>query len=87
MMRMRGLGETAAKAIQASLICGLILGILRLVWPAALNLPQLWLVVLVSVLAMCSSRPTSRSKVPEPRRTGELAAKFYGPCMPLRSSR
>ena len=50
-MRMRGFGEAAAKAIQASLICGIILGILRLVWPAVLNLLQLWLVVFVSVLA------------------------------------
>lgn len=72
-MRMRGFGEAAAKAIQASLICGIILGILRLVWPAALNLLQLWLVVFVSVLANVfqpSYQPFERSKTPEDRGTG-----------------
>ena len=73
MMRMRALGEATAKAIQASLICGLILAVLGLVWPAALNLPQLWLVVLVSVLANVfqpSYQPFERSKTPEDRGTG-----------------
>jgi protein-S-isoprenylcysteine O-methyltransferase len=72
-MRMRGFGEAAAKAIQASLICGIILGILRLVWPAALNLLQLWLVVFVSVLANVfqpSYQPFERSRTPEDRGTG-----------------
>src|ERR1700678_1795640 len=72
-MRMRGFGEAGAKAIQASLICGIILGILRLVWPAALNLLQLWLVVFVSVLANVfqpSYQPFERSRTPEDRGTG-----------------
>ena len=72
MMRMRRFGEAAAKAIQASLICGIILGILRLVWPAALNLLQLWLVVFVSVLANVfqpSYQPFERSRTPEDRGT------------------
>jgi protein-S-isoprenylcysteine O-methyltransferase len=73
MMRMRALGEATAKAIQASLICGLILAVLGLVWPAALNLPQLWLVVLVGVLANVfqpSYRPFESSRTPEDRGTG-----------------
>ena len=73
MMRIRGLGEAAAKAIQASVICGIILGILRLVWPAALNLLQLWLVALVSILANMfqpSYQPLERSRTPEDRGTG-----------------
>ena len=73
MMRMRALGEATAKAIQASLICGLILGVLGLVWPAALNLPQLWLVVVVSVLANVfqpSYQPFESSRTPEDRGTG-----------------
>jgi hypothetical protein len=73
MMRMRALGEATAKAIQASLICGLILGVLGLVWPAALNLPQLWLVVFVSVLANVfqpSYQPFESSRTPEDRGTG-----------------
>jgi protein-S-isoprenylcysteine O-methyltransferase Ste14 len=72
MMRMRGLAEAGAKAFQASVICGLILGILRLVWPAALTLPQLWLVVFVGVLANVfqpSYRPFENSRTPEDRGT------------------
>jgi len=73
MMRMRTLGEAAAKATQASLICGLVLGTLGLVWPAALNLPQLWLVVFVSVLANVfqpSYQPLESSRTPEDMGTG-----------------
>jgi len=73
MIRMRALGEGIAKAIQASLICGLILGVLYLVWPAALNLPQLWFVVFVSVLANVfqpSYRPFESSRTSEDRGTG-----------------
>jgi protein-S-isoprenylcysteine O-methyltransferase len=73
MIRMRALGEATAKAIQASLICGLILGILAFVRPAALNLPQLWFVVFVSVLANVfqpSYRPFESSRTPEDRGTG-----------------
>jgi protein-S-isoprenylcysteine O-methyltransferase len=69
---MRALGEATAKAIQASLICGPILGVLGLVWPAALNLPQLWLVVFVSVLANVfqpSYQPFESSRTPEDRGT------------------
>jgi len=69
---MRALGESTAKVIQASLICGLILGVLGLVWPAALNLPQLWLVVFVSVLANVfqpSYQPFESSRTPEDRGT------------------
>jgi protein-S-isoprenylcysteine O-methyltransferase len=47
----RSLGATTAKAVQASLICGLILGVLGWAWPPALHLPQLWLVVFVGVVA------------------------------------
>jgi protein-S-isoprenylcysteine O-methyltransferase len=70
---MRTLGEAAAKATQASFICGLVLGTLGLVWPAALNLPQLWLVVFVSVLANVfqpSYQPLESSRTPEDRGTG-----------------
>jgi protein-S-isoprenylcysteine O-methyltransferase len=73
MMRMRALGEATAKAIQASLICGLILGVLGSVWPAALNLPQLWFVIFVSVLANVfqpSYQPFESSRTPEDRGTG-----------------
>lgn len=73
MMRMRTLGEAAAKAIQAFLTCGLILGVLDLVWPAALHLPQLWFVVFVSVLANVfqpSYRLFESSRTPEDRGTG-----------------
>jgi protein-S-isoprenylcysteine O-methyltransferase len=72
MMRMRALGEPTAKIIQASLICGLILAVLGLVWPAALNLPQLWLVVFVSILANVfqpSYQPFESSRTPEDRGT------------------
>jgi len=72
MMRMRALGEPTAKIIQASLICGLILAVLGLVWPAALNLPQLWFVVFVSVLANVfqpSYQPFESSRTPEDRGT------------------
>ena len=72
MMRMRALREATAKVIQASLICGLIVGVLGLVWPAALNLPQLWLVLFVSVLANVfqpSYQPFERSRTPEDRGT------------------
>jgi protein-S-isoprenylcysteine O-methyltransferase len=73
MMRMRVLGDATAKAIQASLICGLILGVLGVVWPAALNLRQLWFVVFVSVLANVfqpSYQPFESSRTPEDRGTG-----------------
>ena len=73
MMRTRGLKEAAARAIQAFLICGLMLGILRLVWPAALKLPQLWLLVFVSVLANVfqpSYHPFESSRTPQDRGTG-----------------
>jgi protein-S-isoprenylcysteine O-methyltransferase len=73
MMSARAFGEAAAKAIQASLICGLILGVLGLVWPVALNLPQLWLVVSISVLANVfqpSYQPFESSRTPEDRGTG-----------------
>jgi protein-S-isoprenylcysteine O-methyltransferase len=72
MMRMRALGEAAAKAIQASLVCGLILGVLGLVRPAALNLPQLWFVLFVSVLANVlqpSYQPFESSRTPEDKGT------------------
>lgn len=51
MRHLRTFGDGAAKAIQASLACGLMLGLLGLIWPAALNLPQLWIVVFAIVLA------------------------------------
>ena len=72
MMRMRALREATAKVIQASLICGLIVGVLGLVWPAALNLPQLWLVLFVSVLANVfqpSYQPFESSGTPEDKGT------------------
>ena len=71
-MRMRALREATAKVIQASLICGLIVGVLGLVWPAALNLPQLWLVLFVSVLANVfqpSYQPFESSGTPEDKGT------------------
>jgi len=73
MIRMRALGEATAKAIQSSLICGLILGVVGLVWPATLNLPELWLVAVVSVLANVfqpSYQPFESSRTPEDRGTG-----------------
>jgi protein-S-isoprenylcysteine O-methyltransferase len=72
MMRMPAPAEAIGKAIQASLTCGLILGVLGLVWPAALHLPQLWFVVFVSVLANVfqpSYRPFESSRTPEDRGT------------------
>jgi protein-S-isoprenylcysteine O-methyltransferase len=39
------------RAVQASLVCGLILGPVGWIWPPVLHLPQLWLVVFVNVLA------------------------------------
>jgi protein-S-isoprenylcysteine O-methyltransferase len=72
MMRIRVLLEATAKAIQASLICGLILVVLDHVWPAALNLPELWLVVIVTVLANVlqpSYQPFESSRTPEDRGT------------------
>jgi protein-S-isoprenylcysteine O-methyltransferase len=72
MMRTRALGEPAAKAIQASLVCGLILAVLGLVRPAALNLPQLWFVLFVSVLANVfqpSYQPFESSRTPEDKGT------------------
>jgi protein-S-isoprenylcysteine O-methyltransferase len=73
MMRVRALREAIAKAVQACLICGLILGGLGLVWPAALNLAQLWLVVFVSVLANVFQppyQPFESSRTPEDKGTG-----------------
>jgi protein-S-isoprenylcysteine O-methyltransferase len=73
MMRMRVPREAIAKAIQASLVCGLILWVLGLVWPAALNFAQLWLVVFVSILANVfqpSYQPFESSRTPEDRGTG-----------------
>ncbi len=72
MNRIGALREAAAKAIQASLICGIILGVLGLTWPAALHLPQLWLVACVSVLANVFQppyRPFERSRTPADRGT------------------
>jgi protein-S-isoprenylcysteine O-methyltransferase len=74
MMRMRVLGAATAKTLQASFICGLIVGALGLVWPAALTLPQFWIVVVVSVLANVlqpSYRPFERSRTPEDKGTGQ----------------
>jgi protein-S-isoprenylcysteine O-methyltransferase len=73
MMRKRVLGEAGARAIQACLISGLILGALHLVWPAALNLPLLWLVVVASVLANVfqpSYRLFESSRTAEDKGTG-----------------
>jgi protein-S-isoprenylcysteine O-methyltransferase len=72
MMRMRALGEITAKAIQASLICGLILGVLGFAWPPALHLSQLWLVVFISVLANVCQPPYQlfeSSRTPEDKGT------------------
>jgi protein-S-isoprenylcysteine O-methyltransferase len=68
MKRIRSFGSITTRAGQASLICGLILGVLGWIWPPALHLSQLWLVVFVSVLANVfqpSYQPFERSRAPE----------------------
>jgi protein-S-isoprenylcysteine O-methyltransferase len=42
--------ETIHKALQAGLLWAMALGVFRMLWPPALGLPQLWVVVVVSVL-------------------------------------
>jgi protein-S-isoprenylcysteine O-methyltransferase len=72
MTRIPAVGETTAKAIQASLICGSILAVLGLAWPPALRLPELWLVVFVSVLANVLQppyQPFENSRTSEDRGT------------------
>jgi protein-S-isoprenylcysteine O-methyltransferase len=72
MTRMRSLGNAARKAAQASLICGLVVGCLAWAWPPALRLPDLWFVVLVSVLVNVfqpSYQPFESSRSPEDRGT------------------
>jgi protein-S-isoprenylcysteine O-methyltransferase len=72
MMHVRALAGAAAKAIQATVVCGLILGVLGLVWPAALNVPQLWIVVFANVLANVfqpSYRLFEGSRTPQDRGT------------------
>jgi hypothetical protein len=51
MKRIRSFRSITTRVVQASLICGFILGALGWIWPPALHLPQLWLVLYVSVLA------------------------------------
>jgi protein-S-isoprenylcysteine O-methyltransferase len=73
MNRVPAHGEAIKRAIQASLICGLILGVLDLAWPAALKLAQVWFVVSIGVLANVfqpSYQPFERSRTPEDSGTG-----------------
>jgi protein-S-isoprenylcysteine O-methyltransferase len=63
---------TLRKALQASGIWALVLLILAAIWPPALRLPQLWMVVSVSVLANIlqpAYRPLEGSRTPEDRGT------------------
>jgi protein-S-isoprenylcysteine O-methyltransferase len=60
------------KALQASGIWALVLVILAAIWPPALRLPQLWMVVVVSVLANVlqpAYTPFEGSRTPEDRGT------------------
>jgi len=60
------------KALQASGIWALVLLILAEVWPPALHLPQLWMVVIVSILANIlqpAYKPFEGSRTPEDRGT------------------
>jgi protein-S-isoprenylcysteine O-methyltransferase len=63
---------TLRKALQASGIWALVLLIVAVIWPPALHLPQLWMVVSVSVLANIlqpAYRPLEGSRNPEDRGT------------------
>ena len=72
MIRMPFLRGAVAKALQASLICALVVGLLACAWPPALHIAPLWFVVSVSVLANVfqpSYQPFERSRTPEDRGT------------------
>lgn len=63
---------TLRKSLQALGIWGLVILILAMVWPPALRLPQLWMVVTVSFLANIlqpAYRPFEGSRTPEDRGT------------------
>jgi protein-S-isoprenylcysteine O-methyltransferase len=63
---------TLSKALQAVGIWAPILLVLAAIWPPALHLPQLWMVVSVSILANMlqpSYRPFEGSRTPEDRGT------------------
>jgi protein-S-isoprenylcysteine O-methyltransferase len=60
------------KALQASGIWAVVLLILADIWPPALHLPQLWMVVIVSILANIlqpAYKPFEGSRTPEDRGT------------------
>jgi protein-S-isoprenylcysteine O-methyltransferase len=63
---------TLRKALQAFGIWTVVLLVLEAVWPPALHLPQLWIVVFVSILANIlqpAYRPFEGSRTPEDRGT------------------
>ena len=67
------MADTLRKALQAFGIWTLVLLILGAIWPPALHLPQLWMVVSVSVLANVlqpAYKAFEGSRTPEDRGTG-----------------
>lgn len=66
------MAEVLRKALQASGIWTLVLLVLAALWPPALRLPQLWMVVTVGILANMlqpAYRPFEGSRTPEDRGT------------------
>lgn len=66
------MASTLRKTLQAAGIWGLVLVVVATIWPPALGLPQLWMVVSVSILANIlqpSYRPFEGSRTPEDRGT------------------
>jgi protein-S-isoprenylcysteine O-methyltransferase len=64
--------STLRKTLQAAGIWGLALAVVAAIWPPALGLPQLWMVVSVSILANIlqpSYRPFEGSRTPQDRGT------------------
>lgn len=66
-MNLKSTGRAVAKALQGLVICALVVGIFAWVWPPALKLLSLWLVVGVSVIANVLQpryRPFEGSRTP-----------------------
>ena len=66
------MAATLRKFLQALGVWGLVLLVLAMLWPPALRLPQLWMVVSISVLANIfqpAYRPFEGSRTPEDRGT------------------